>query len=519
VTGDTNQHIRYWNPHTGEKGRLLTGHKDSVLCLAFSPDGKLLVSGSYDGTLRVYQVADGDGIKYFANFGVISAAAFSADGQFLIAVDQLGRVATWRISDWSRLPTYRKASEVWHALAISPTGDNLAAAGSTQSIAMWNRTFDRLDLPECFDTAHSHRIQALAFSPDGSLLASGSRDRLVKLWDVRQQRSTRVLLGHTDRVWSLAWAPDGSRLASAGADGIRIWSMRDDTPREFPLQEDLIQSAAHVGPDGAFLTGGYTGWLRAWNSETRSLEWERKLSEVRIASLKVSSDGDLLAVATSDDVTNVYRLDPWQLIFSAAQNEGHCKVIAWAPAGHRLAIATGLNKLAIVDVDRKVILREIEVPSALHTSIFTGDGRYIATVCDHLDIWDAMTGEHCFRLEGTVGDLAASANGRWLATGDKGAAWLINLKNGFEKQRLVTPGLRDCSLAFQGETLAVCVSDPATVMLWDARTGQESLHWPLESGKITQASFSPKGNELIVVGEDEDHRGRIWSWKIDREAD
>jgi WD40 repeat protein len=255
---------------------VLEGHKEVVTCLAISPDGRLLASGSTDNTVRLWNLADGAPLRMLEGGGSISCIAISPDGQVMavgeryetvvrlwslpvgapvktlewvkpaevwghaedLAFSPDGRILVvgkfsegglgfWRMPDGARLSSMEKllshGSEV-HSLAFSPNGSALASWGSNW---MQYRSLDGVSLCKWNMRAY---LKGLAISPDGRMIVGGA-DKTICLWSLPDGAPLRRLEGHEGFITSLAFRPDGRVLASAGWDyTVRLWSMPDGAP-------------------------------------------------------------------------------------------------------------------------------------------------------------------------------------------------------------------------------------------------------------------------------------------------
>ncbi len=255
----------------------LEGHSGIVYSVAFSPDGKLLASGSNDNRIGLWDVSNPQKPRLITwlerHSRSVYSIAFSPDGK-LLASGSYKRIGIWDISNPQepRLITWLEGqNSIILSIAFSPRRNLLASSSRDSRIGLWNisdsstpRHIKRLG-------SHNNRVYSIAFSPDGKLLASGSKDTRIGIWDISNPgnpRRIRRLEGHTHPVYSVAFSPDGKLLASGSEDKrIGLWDISNPSePRLITWLEGHSGSVRSVSfsPDGKLLASGNSG-IGLWN--------------------------------------------------------------------------------------------------------------------------------------------------------------------------------------------------------------------------------------------------------------
>jgi len=199
--------------------KTLVGHKDCIYSVAWSPDGKLLASGSYDKMVKLWDASTGQEVKNLQDhIDAVFAVAFSPDGMHLASASQDRGVKIWDIASGQRLYTLSDASDGLTSMAYSPSGAQIAAAGYDKTIYVWQVGASEGKLLRSL-IADEDSILALAWTPDGKMLVSSSADGSIRFRDAATLDPIGVIAHQPDWVEALSISPDGTRLAAGRING------------------------------------------------------------------------------------------------------------------------------------------------------------------------------------------------------------------------------------------------------------------------------------------------------------
>jgi WD40 repeat protein/uncharacterized caspase-like protein len=535
LTSSPDATTRLWELESGRELRRFTapsGPSGLATLATFSPDGRFVFTGSWDGA-RLFEVDSGRELRRFEGHrGPVTSVAFSPDGRFVLTGSWDRTARLWEIGSGRELLRVEGHSEKILAVAFSPDGrfiltgsesrDNTARLFEVES----GRELRRFK-------GHSDSVHSVAFSPDGRHVITGGYDKTIRLWEVESGRELRSFLGNSGPVNSIAFSPDSRYVLAGGYDkAVRLWELESGRElRRFEGHLGAVTSAAFSPDDRFILTGGYDKTVRLWEVESgRELRrFEGRSSSV--SSSIFSPNGRFILAGNADATARLWELESGRELRRFEGHSNAVKSVAFSPDS-RLALtgSESQDKTArLWDVETGRELRRLESLSGTVSSVtFSPDGRFALTGSGSYSarLWDLETGNELRRFVGytsSVNSAAFSPNGRFILmgsdilTGDK-TARLWEVESGRELRRFESHLDTVSSVAFSPDGQFVLTGSErrdSTARLWEVESGRELRIFLGHKDSVKSVAFSPDG-QFVLTGSN-DKTIRLWEVASGRE--
>jgi WD40 repeat protein/uncharacterized caspase-like protein len=517
--------VRLWNASSGAEVCTFTGHSGDVQSVAFSSDGAQVLTGSRDGTARLWATAGGKQIRIFRSpegqpgtffDGVITSVAFSPNGKWVLtgSTDKTARL--WDAASGKQIHAFQGHAHNINSVAFSPDGKQVLTGSTDGTARLWNvASGDESQVLR----GHQGEVLSVAFAPDGKQLLTGSTDMTARLWDAVSGKEIRAFAGKTALgiVNSLAFSPDGNRLLTGSGNHVyqrekeagietnkaRLWDAVTGKGIRFIPNTKPVLSVA-FSPDGAQMLTGSVDRTSSWETASGK-ELHSFLSPGGSRCLGYNSSG--LLVVASGSGAQLWDMIRGKSIVTFTQNvsDNEIRVKKNSKVPPPLV---GISSAGI-SLDGKRVITTNAFPSRAPTHV--------------ISLWDATSGNYLRTFGGHIGGdmasrysasapMALSPDGSKVLTGsfnDNNTVRLWDAISGEEISAFKGHETTVTSFVFSSDgTKVLTGSNDHTARLWDAARGTELRTFRGHTHNVTSVAFSPDGKRVATASWDQS--ARIW---------
>lgn len=489
--------IWLYNTDTYKPLSLLTGHTDSVRSVEYSADGKILASGSSDGTIRLWDPQTTKNIAVLTEHqNEVTDIVISGDSQTLVSVGVDEKVIRlWNLNTHKLIANIKGKFNRIVSLAYSPDNETVAAGDFDGTVKLFSAkkkkqtaTLVGHDLAPS-DITEPGSVLALAFSPDGTILASGSRDTTIRLWDTKTTHHKVTLTGHSGRVTTVVFSADGKTIASGASythwdsdSSIRLWDANTGKHLRTIETPALVHMLA-FSPDNETLASiNRNNAIHIWNTNTGELKVDLTKQRVKSKSKPIS--------VFPDGKKEIY------------ENDDGTYTLLDVETGHQKPFLKGFRPSLVLFYSNFSASPEKQMLMLKHSP----DGKTLAIEDDtSVLLWDVETDTH----KGTLSEdfkrfysMKFSPNGQFLAIEADKTIYLWNTETA-KQIAAYTKDKRHRSLLYvfspDSKLLATAAKDPKMVQIWSTETGYPKFLLMGHPWEVSTVIFSPDGNNVASI--------------------
>ena len=492
LTGSLDGTARVWDPKTGQPIGPIVTHGYEVRSIAFSPDGQHVLTGGSDGKARAWVAATGQPATPSVVHGdEIRFVAFSPDGRLFLTYGSDRRVCLWDAVTGRRAARPIGEGDL-ASVQFSPEGRSVLTVGLDGVARVWDAATGLLERSLL---RRDDAVVNSKFSPDGLLIATARKDGTARLWEAATGRRVGPNLLHGTSFANLVFSANGKLLLTMGKDGTaRLWDTADGHPIGPVLRQGGSIGAAAFSPDGMLLaTGSSDHSARIWDTATGQSIGSPMRHRLAIKDVSFSPDGELVLTASEDGTAKLWEIGNRERIANGSTLERGAnerddesprprpgvrfEVTAFSPGRDRVLVAgrpEGLARMIETDTGQPVGPPMTDRWSWVNSVAFSPDGRHVATTSH----------DRGYSEGGSIGSTCRI----WDAATGRQSSPLLPHLNYVGAMAFRPDGKALATGAYSG-----------MVHLWDVETGQRPGP-PIRAGSIVcQLIYSPDG-QLLAIG-------------------
>jgi len=541
VTASSDRTAKLWETRTGREVRIFKGHSSGVNSVDFSPDGKFIVTGSNDGSAKLWDAVTGREVKAFGSpdsyqgsmsfdsyMASVNGVSLSPDGKYVVTGTFDG-VKLWDVRTGRILRSF--SGSMILSVRFSPDSRYVLTAGAHRTARLLDvrtgkevRTFTPSSnlRPSSKPGSDSGFIYSAIFSPDGRYVVTSGYGA-ASLWDVQTGREIRTFQGHSDMIRSVGFSLDGRYLATGGEDKtVKVWDVA--TGRKIVSFRDSTHAVRAVGlsPDGKYaVTGNEYGTVRFYDVSTGHVIWASGRGDNKVFFVRFSPDGSHLAVSTKK-VLQIWNVKKGKMIRTIDTRSSVST--AFSPNGRFIAVADGQRATLYDIASGKGILNFIGHSGAIWSVAFSPNGIYLVTASEDktAKVWEVATGRPLRSLTGHSADVNSakfSPDGRYIATGS--SDWhskLWDIRSGRELADYYFPVGDVYSVDFGPRGLYVITGGRSGATLLDVTTWRaiRTFTGHAHSYGVSSVRFSADGSYILTGSADA--TARLWDLSTGKEV-
>ena len=499
-----------WDRISGKKLKVFNGHRDRVTSVNFSPNGKYILSGSWDHTMKLWDVEQEKEIRTFSehvSWG--NSVSFSPDGKFLLSGSTDYSIKLWDITDGSEIRCFKGSKDCINSVDFSPDGKFIISAGDDLTLRLWE--VETGNEAGQF-SGHSDTILQAIFSPDGQYVLSCSRDNTIKYWDLNQELEEEYLAGHSGAVLSVAVSSQGNYILSGSSDNDAIlWDYNKRLKlRTFTGHEYSVTAVAFSSEERLAVSGSADGTIKVWDIFTGKEIQTFTGHNGTVISVAFSIDGNFIFSGSWDNTIRIWEKKSGKevsIINDIQDGNPEGLSVAFSSNGEYAVVGSPDNTIKIWNVPKGEIINSFNGHKDSVTAVdISDDGKVVVSgsADNTVKVWNTSYDRESYTFDGHDHDVLSvtiSSDGRYILSSSKDE--LVKLWDIDERCEIRTfSGHSD--YAFSADfspagNYIVFADKNKTITIWDNNSGREVRTFTGNSINIDSADLS-LNEEFLLSG-------------------
>ena len=513
VSGGGDSSLKFWQKN-GKQLQTIKAHDGVIWDVAMAHDGVIATAGS-DNVAKLW-TSNGKELQTLSHQAVVWDVAFSSDGKIVASASGDKTVKLWN-REGALLATFAEHQKEVYAVAFSPDDKIIASASGDKTVKLWTLNGDRVTLLQTL-IGHSDRVYGVTFSSDGKTIATASWDKTIKLWQfdpiTQSYRETKTLTEHTDAVNRIVFSPDGKYFASTSWDStVKIWQADGTLNTTLKANEDVVHGVAFSPDSKTLVSSGWSETIKLWQVNTPLLQ-TLEAHQAGLYQVRFSPDGNIFATASRDNTVKLWH-KTGKLLATITEYQDTVFGVDFSPDGKILATTTWDGKIYLWQPTKEnwqqpKLIRQLQGHSDRVFSVaFSPDGKMLASASgdNTVKIWQIDSNSQIELLhtlkkhQDEVYGIAFSPNGKLIASASlDGTVKLWNNDGTFKQTLRENQNTVVVAVAFSPDgKLIASGSLDGKVKLWNS---DGTLVHTLTGDKkgVFDLAFSADGKYLASAG-------------------
>jgi WD40 repeat protein len=395
VSGSVDKTIKEWDTETGECIRTYIGHSRDVNSVSYSSDGHSIVSGSRDRTIKEWDIETGECIRTYRWRAIhITSVSYSSDGHRIVSGSLNKRINEWDTETGKCIRIYTGHSRDVNSVSYISDGKRILSGSSDETIKEWDTKTG-----ECIRTYRGHfgRVISVSYSNNGKKIVSGSKDKTIKEWDVETGECIKTYTGHSFDVTSVSYSNDDYKIVSGSVDKtIKEWDTETgECIRTYRGRSSNVTSASYSSDGKRIISGSRDKTIKEWDTETGECIRTYIGHYSYITSVSYSSDGKKVVSGSVDGTIKEWDTETGECVRTYKGHYSYVNSISYNSDGNKIVSGSRDKTIKEWDTETGECIKTYTGHSREVTSVsYSSDGKKIisGSLDRTIKEWDTETG-------------------------------------------------------------------------------------------------------------------------------